>query len=108
MAGIRKVMRSNCDGCIHDWPSQRDHKCLTEAKTMATYKLDNLLKDLNPAEFISLLADEARKESVVLEMLHQTLKMIHLFYLDDMKEELLGPYYKDNVDMFMCNGQPCL
>ena len=59
---------------------------------MATYALDNLLKDLNPAEFIYLLADEACKVNVVLEMPHQTLTMICLFQLDDMKEELLGPY----------------
>ena len=59
---------------------------------MATYVLDNLLKDFNPAEFIYLLADEARKVNVVLEIPHQTLKMIRLFQLDDMKEELLGPY----------------
>ena len=92
MAGIRKMMRSTCEGCVNDWPLQHDHECLTEAKTMATYMLDNLLKDLNPAEFIYLLADEARTVRVVLEMPHQTLKMIRLFYLDDMKEELLGPY----------------
>ena len=92
MEGIRKTMRSTCKGCVNDWPSQRDHECLTEAKTMATYALDNLLKDLNQAEFIYLLADEARKVSVVLEMPHQMLKMICLFYLDDMKEELLGLY----------------
>ena len=71
MVGIRKTMRSTCEGCVNDWPSHCDHKCLTEAKTMATYTLDNLLKNLNPAEFIYLLADKARKVSVVLEMPHQ-------------------------------------
>ena len=91
MAGIRKMMRSTCERCVNNWPSQHDHECLTEAKTMATYALDNLLKDLNEAEFIYLLADEARKVSVVLEMPHQMPKMIRLFYLDDMKEEFLGP-----------------
>ena len=85
-------MWTNCKGCVHDWPSQRDHECLTEAKTIATYTLDTLLKDFNPAEFISLLADEAHKESVVMEMPHQTLKMIQLFHLDAMKEDLLEQY----------------
>ena len=56
MAGIKKTMRSRCDGCIQDWPSQRDHECLTEARTMATDALDTLLNDFNPAEFIALLA----------------------------------------------------
>ena len=37
---LKKMMRSNYEGCIHDWPSQRHHECLTEAKTMATYALD--------------------------------------------------------------------
>ena len=85
-------MRSNCEGYVHDWPSQHDHECLTEAKAMATYVLDSLLKDFNPAEFIALLAAEACKESVVLEMPHQTLKRIRLFHLDAMKEELLEQY----------------
>ena len=85
-------MTSNCDGCVHDWPSQRDHECLTEAKAMATHALDSLLKDFNPTEFIALLAAEARKESVVLEMPHQTLKIIQLCQLDDINKELLGPH----------------
>ena len=85
-------MRSRCDGCIQDWPSQRDHECLTEARTMATDTLDTLLNDFNPAEFIALLAAEAHKVNVVLEMPHQTLKMIHLFHLDAMNEELLEQY----------------
>ena len=92
MAGIQKMMRSKCDRCIHDWPSQCDHECLTEAKTMATDALDTLLKDFNHAEFIALLAAEVRKESVVLEMPHQMLKIIQLFQLDDIKEELLERY----------------
>ena len=92
MEGIRKVMWSNCEGCTHDLPSQRDHECLTESKTMATYALDSLIKDFNPAEFISLLADEACKDSVVLEMPHQTLKMIRLFLLDAMKDKILEQY----------------
>ena len=92
MEGIRKAMRANCEGCAHNWPLQRDHECLTESKTMATYVLDSLLKDFNPAEFISLLADEARKESVILDMPHQMLKMICLFHLDAMKEETLEQY----------------
>ena len=91
MEGIREVMRANCEGCIHDWPSQRDHECLTESKAMATYALDNLLKDFQRAEFISLLAAEACKESVILEMPHQTLKRIRLFHLDAM-EEILEQY----------------
>ena len=85
-------MQSNCKGCTHNWHLQCDQECLTETKTMATYALDSLLKDFNPAELISLLADEARKESVVLEMPHQTLKMICLFHLDAMKEEILEHY----------------
>ena len=92
MEGIRKVMRSNCEGCTRDWPSQRDHECLTEYKTMATYALDSLLKDFKPVEFISILADEARKESMILEMPHQMLKMISLFHLGAMKEEILQQY----------------
>ena len=59
---------------------------------MATYALDSLLKDFNPAEFIALLAAEACKESVVLEMPHQTLKMIQLFHLDAIKDDLLEQY----------------
>ena len=88
MEGIREGMCANCEGCVHNWPLQRDHECLTEAKAMATYALDNLLKDFPPAEFISLLATEACKESVILEMPHQTLKRIRLFHLYDMKEIL--------------------
>ena len=87
MEGIRKAMRANCEGCVHDWPSQCDHECLTESKAMATSALHNLLKDFRPAELISLLADEAYKESVILEMPHQTLKRTRLFHLDAMKEE---------------------
>ena len=52
---------------------------ITESKAMATYELDNLLKDLRPAEFISLLAAEAYKEDVILETPHQTLERIRLF-----------------------------
>ena len=85
-------MRTICDGCVHAWPSQRDHECLIESKAMVTYAMDNLLKDFNPSEFISLLDAEAHKESVILEMPHQTLKRIRLFHLDAMKEELLEQY----------------
>ena len=86
MEGIQKKMLTNCDGCVHDWPSQRYHECRTESKALATYVMDN--QDFNPAEFISLLAAEACKESVILEMPHQTLKRICLFHLDAMKEIL--------------------
>ena len=85
------MMKSRCDGCIQDWPLQCNHKCLTEAKTMATDVLDTLLKYFNHAEFMALLAAEARKQSVVLEMPHQTLKITLLFQLEAIKEELLEP-----------------
>ena len=85
-------MRARCDGCILDWPSQRDHECLTEARTMATDALDTLLKGFNHTEFIALLAAEAHKESVVLETPHQTLKIILLLQLEAIKEELLKAY----------------
>ena len=63
---------------------------LTESKALATYVMDNLLKDFNPAEFI--LAAEARKESVIMEVPHQMLKRIRLFHLDAMKEDILEQY----------------
>ena len=39
-----------------------------------------------------VLAAEARKESVILEMPHQPLKRICLFHLHAMKEEILKQY----------------
>ena len=91
--GTREAMRDNCEGCVHDWPSQRDHECLMNSKSMATYTLDKLLKDLSPAEFISLMAAEAYKEGeVILEMPHQTLKRILSFHLDELKKEILSHF----------------
>ena len=84
MAGIRKVMWTNCEGGVHDSPYQCDHECLTESKVMATYALDNFIKGFNPAEFISLLASMCtyvvmeNKEFVrILRIRKKTARVLH-------------------------------
>ena len=89
----REAMRKACEGCVHGWPSQRDHECLMERDTLAARVADNI--DVAPRDFILQLAKDACKEDIVLEMPHQTYKRILLFHMPAIKAGLC----EDEVDV---------
>ena len=84
---MREAMHEACEGCVHGWPSQRDHECLMERKALATSVAEKI--DIAPKDFIMQLAKEACKEDIVLEMPHQTYKRVLLFHMSTIKEEML-------------------
>lgn len=90
--GVRDIMEDECEGCVKAWPSQRDHACMMEAEFMSEKALNAFVDNLEAPLFISRLAKEALKEGLILEAPHETLKRIHLFYLSDLKKEVLSSY----------------
>ena len=89
---LRKAIRSQCDGCQNDWPSQSDHDCLMEPQTTAELALDTVVKDFPVTDFILQLAQAAVKENLILETPHQTLKRLMQFHREGIQRELLDDY----------------
>ena len=75
-----------CDGCMNDWPSQRDHVHLMAPETTSKIAMDNV--SVHPHDFIQALAKEACKIKFILESPHQTFKRISLFHLKEMKQDI--------------------
>ena len=90
---VRQGVQKACDGCQQQWPSQRDHLCLTEGREhTAEVILDAAVLAVSIPEYIFHVAEEARSKEMILESPHDTLKMVLLFQLNDIKERIMSDY----------------
>jgi len=89
---LHEIIKTHCEGCSKDWPSQRDHICLMDAKTQANLHFEKAVADVEPAEFISVLASEAEHENVVLEQPHHTFKRIMHCHMAKIKKDVLTDF----------------
>ena len=89
---LHNAIRSQCEGCCNDWPSESDHEYLMEPKTTAELAMDTVVKDFSVTDFILQFAQEACKEKLNLETPHQTLKRLMQFYHDRIQRTLLDDY----------------
>jgi len=90
---LHDIIRSQCEGCDNNWPSQMDHDCcLMEGKTTAEFSIDKAVTKVTAIDFIMLLAQEACKRKLILEMPHQTFKRIMLFHIQEIKQEVIESY----------------
>ena len=92
----RKVgdyMRLECEGCVKDWPSQRDHECLMNTQQFAAQALEKVVNNLDPTQFISAWAVEANKRKLVLDSRPmQLFKKLLVFHLEAIKKDILKSY----------------
>ena len=93
---LQDVIRDICDGCINDWPSQRDHICLVEIADTTEKAVNKIKEDIVAKDFILLLAKEANKQDLILEIPHQTFKRVMAFHWDSIKEDIV-----ERADEFM-------
>ena len=89
---VSDIIHAACEGCDKSWPSQKDHECLQDTKMKAELCIDKALTELAAIDFISALAQEARKEKLILEIPHQTLKRILQFHSEGIKDAVLEQF----------------
>jgi len=89
---LHNIIKSNCDGCDKDCPSQRDHPCLMDAETQANLYIEEAVADVQPTDFIAVLAQEAAEDKLTLEQPHYTFKHIKLCFMKAIRDEVLGNF----------------
>ena len=86
-------MREDCEGCLKDWSSQKDHECVVKAQLLLTPALERAAANLCPEEFISAWAHKAYEEKIIVDSRpFQLFKKIQLFHLDSIKKDILTSY----------------
>ena len=91
---VQKAVRDGCEGCKHDWPSQRDHDCLMEPGKTALVErsFDKVWEEVDYSKFIFLLAEEAHREKFVLEMPKRTLMTLCMVHKKNLKEKIVASF----------------
>ena len=89
---VHDIFCNEFESCIKDWPSQNDHKCLQDQRLRAELCIDRAQTKVIAIDFILLLAQEACKEKVILEMPHQTFKRMLLFHTNNIQKEVVDQY----------------
>ena len=87
------IMNKECEGCVNEWPSQRDHECLMSPEATARAAMDKAENEIKPQDFILMLAQEAAKEGLVLEKPHDTFKKLKQCHMDSIKDAVVKADY---------------
>ena len=92
----KKEIKRLCDGCTNEWPSQRDHACLTRSPGTVAEAVGNVT--VPPEYFAVRLAQAAMERSYVLESVPRaTLEDIIVRHDDrlreTLREKLVTDYY---------------
>ena len=87
----KNMMKERCEGCIHEYPSQRDHDCLMNASGLAYDVMDGI--NIKPQDFILMMAQEAVNQGLVLEKPHLAFKRVKTFLMDDIKDSIVEADY---------------
>jgi hypothetical protein len=87
---VRKMIQKECEGCVKSYPSQTDHDCLMNPAICANRAIDSI--KLQPQDFILKLAQEAAKETVILEKPHDAYKKVNLFHMNTIRQSVIDEY----------------
>ena len=91
----KNLMNENCEGCVNDYPSQKDHECVMRAPRLAYTVLEKI--DIKPQDFILMMAQEAMKQGLVLHKPYLAFKRVQTFLMNDIKDDIVDADYNHEV-----------
>ena len=79
---INVVIKSECEGCREQYPSQQDHDCLMNSAHTAQRCVNDVFENLCVFDFIKKLAEKGSEKKIVIKKPHDVYKIL-LGYKDD-------------------------
>ena len=89
---VGDFIKKNCEGCLENLPSQRDHACLMVSMTTAQGCVDRHFHDINVYDFITKLSERGGEEKVLIKKPYQTFHLIKIAKEDELKEFCISTF----------------
>lgn len=89
---VNLAVKEKCEGCKHQWASQKDHDCLMKGWDIANSVLDDVFKDVDYLEFMAALGKVAQKKKVAVKRPYETFHILKLCKEKELKEDILSSY----------------